>query len=119
MFILFMQVSGTDHPALFNQTVFTEECHWINKPPRKLLTEQMYDCQFKYQHLWSDINCTLTLSGGNSLIVSLEKPLRAICSGQYAVLYDGDVCLGSAKIRRTGPSLYTLGHRERIKNYIV
>ena len=113
------QVQGTDHPALFTQTIFTEEAHWINKPPRKLLTEQMYDCGFKYQHVMPSLNCTITLSGGNSLIVSLDIPMRAINAGQYAVFYDGEVCLGSAKIRRPGPSMYTMGHREPMKVYVT
>jgi tRNA-specific 2-thiouridylase len=114
-----LQVQGTDHPALFTETMFTEEAHWINKPPRKLLTEQMYDCDFKYQHIMRSIKCTATLSGGNSLIVSLQKPMRAINAGQYAVLFDGEVCLGSAKIRRPGPSMFTMGHREPMKVHVT
>ncbi|KAL4227040.1 hypothetical protein ACF0H5_015016 [Mactra antiquata] len=109
-------VRGTHHPALYTQTLFTEEAYWINKPPRQLLTEQMYDCDFRYQHIQTRqgiIKCTLTLSGGNSLIVSLDKAVRALNAGQYAVFYDGDICLGSAKIRRAGPSLFTLGHEGR------
>lgn len=81
----------------------------------------MFDCEMKYQHIhYGDKPkmCTLTLSGGNSLIVSLDKPVRAITAGQYAVLYDGDVCLGSAKIRRVGPSMYTMGERQRLPQYI-
>ena len=103
------------------QTLFTEECHWINRTPRQLITDQMFDCEMKYQHVqYSDrkIMCTLTLSGGNSLIVSLDKPVRAITAGQYAVFYDGDVCLGSAMIRRVGPSMYTMGERNRLPQYL-
>ncbi|WAR25961.1 MTU1-like protein [Mya arenaria] len=114
-------VPGTDHPALFVQTIFTEECHWINKPPRQLLTDQMYNCEFKYQHVslsGRKLNCTLTLSGGNSVIVSVDQPIRAIVPGQFAVFYDGDVCLGSGKIRKTGPSMYTMGERSRLPQYL-
>jgi len=118
---MMLQVPGTDHPALFITTIFTEDCHWINKPPRNLLTDQTYDCEFKYQHASLSkrkINCTLTLSGGNSVIVSLDQPVRSVCEGQFAVFYEGDVCLGSAKIRNTGPSMYTLGERERLTQYL-
>lgn len=81
----------------------------------------MFDCEVRYQHL--PINnrqykCTLTLSGGNSLIVSLDIPMRAVPPGQYAVFYDGDVCLGSAKIMRVGPSMYTMGERQRLTHYM-
>ncbi|XP_052283082.1 mitochondrial tRNA-specific 2-thiouridylase 1-like isoform X2 [Dreissena polymorpha] len=114
-------VPGTDHPALFVQTVFTEELHWINKPPRQLLTEKMYDCEFKYQHVTlkgRKVHCTLTLSGGNSVIISLDEPKRAVAPGQFAVFYDGEVCLGGGKIRKTGPSMYTLGERNKLTQYL-
>jgi hypothetical protein len=34
---------------------------------------------------------------------------------QFAVFYKDDECLGSARILRSGPSLYTLNYRDRIK----
>ena len=55
-------------------------------------------------------------SGGNSLIVSLSRPMRALTAGQYAVFYHGDQCLGSARILRTGPSLFTLSYGQRVNN---
>ena len=53
----------------------------------------------------------------NSLIVSLAVPERAITPGQYAAFYQGEKCLGSARITRTGPSLFTMNKdncRERL-----
>lgn len=100
---------GTDHPSLFYKTLFTEPAHWINKPPRELVQIAMCDVDFKVQHgERADVKSTLTLSGANCLTVSLEHPLRAVSPGQYAVFYRGDVCLGSAKIIKQGPSVYDL-----------
>lgn len=109
-------VKGTDHPALYCQWVFTEPPHWIHKPPKRLYQDQQCDLGFRYQHSEPIEESTVTLSGGNSLIVSLKHPMRAITAGQFAVLYKDDECLGSAKILRIGPSLYTLNCKEPVKN---
>ena len=37
-------------------------------------------------------------NGNSDIIVKLEKPLRDITAGQRLVIYDGDLCLGSAEI---------------------
>ena len=43
-----------------------------------------------------------------SLRVATAEPMRAVTPGQFCALYLGDECLGSARITRSGPSLYTL-----------
>lgn len=44
----------------------------------------------------------------SSLRISTAEPMRAVTPGQFAAFYLGDQCLGSARILRPGPSLYTL-----------
>jgi tRNA-specific 2-thiouridylase len=39
---------------------------------------------------------------GETLVVELRQPLRAVAAGQAVVLYDGDAVLGSATISATG-----------------
>merc|ERR1712029_1171901 len=46
----------------------------------------------------------------NGLTVSLAEPHRSLTAGQYAAFYQGEVCLGGAKIEQVGPSLYTMNH---------
>ncbi|KAK3102451.1 hypothetical protein FSP39_011453, partial [Pinctada imbricata] len=103
---------GTEHPSLYAETFFTGEPYWINRPPRELLQDQMCDMDFRFQKTCPVTPCTLTLSGGNTLIVSLPEPLRALSPGQFSVFYSGEECLGSARILRIGPSLYTLNYKK-------
>ncbi|XP_046548592.1 mitochondrial tRNA-specific 2-thiouridylase 1-like isoform X1 [Haliotis rubra] len=103
---------GTDHPSLFTQTLFTEPPHWIRGTPPS--HDHMFTAGFRFQSVHPIIRCTATLSGSNCLIVSIELPLRAITAGQYAVFYRGDECLGSARILRPGPSLFTLNYGSRV-----
>lgn len=115
-FILLFQAPGTDHPALFFDTVFTQPAHWINKPPEELLQNNTCEVGFKFQHVHLPlVKCELTLFGANGLMASLEHPMRALTPGQYAVFYKGEVCLGSAKIIKQGPSLYDMNVREPVK----
>lgn len=52
---------------------------------------------------------------GNSLQAEVQlqvrflEPARALTPQQAFVMYDGDVCLGSALVQHPGPSLHELG----------
>lgn len=56
--------------------------------------------QFRFQHPHTPIDCFVTQREDRRLAVHLSKPMRAISPGQYGVLYDGEICLGSAPILR-------------------
>ncbi|XP_076057036.1 mitochondrial tRNA-specific 2-thiouridylase 1 isoform X2 [Oratosquilla oratoria] len=120
-------VAGTKHPALFSSTMLTESLYWIHKPPQDLYTQGHLECQFRFQNTQPLVDCVATPDDlnpwhrsptQNNVFISLAHPKRAITPGQYAVLYQGDECLGSAKIIRPGPSLYTMdtgGCRTRLQ----
>ncbi|KAG8177332.1 hypothetical protein JTE90_018355 [Oedothorax gibbosus] len=109
---------GRMHPALFHQTLVTEPPYWINNPPDTLSTNRTLRCEFRFQHREPLVNCLLFQDQEQRLQVYLEKPLRALTPGQYAVFYDGEECLGSARILFQGPSMYDL-EAEQNKSFLV
>lgn len=46
------------------------------------------------------------------LHVRFDEPQKAVTPEQAFVMYDGDVCLGSALIQHSGPTLFE-NHQER------
>nr|XP_003221566.1 PREDICTED: mitochondrial tRNA-specific 2-thiouridylase 1 isoform X1 [Anolis carolinensis] len=100
---------STDHPALYRSLLRTNRVHWIaEEPPAELIRDKMMECNFRFQHQMALVPCTLTLNQDGTVWVTLVTPLRALTPGQFAVFYKGDKCLGSGKIMRLGPSVYTL-----------
>ncbi|XP_043680583.1 mitochondrial tRNA-specific 2-thiouridylase 1 [Vespula pensylvanica] len=103
-------VKGTNHPALYSDLVVVQNPHWIVNEPLELTdSERILICDFRFQHRKPLISCKVIKTLNNQLIIQLSQPLRAITKGQYAVLYSGQICLGSAEIIYPGPSYLALG----------
>ncbi len=74
-----------------NQFVVTNP-NWIAEPPEKTAL------QLKLRHGPELINCEIEAIDNNQLSVTIAEKDSGIAPGQFAVFYDGDLCLGSAVI---------------------
>lgn len=108
-------VQGTNHPALFSDSMVTEPLHWIHQSLPDLRAGSTVQCQFRFQHTHPLIDCLVSMNSDRSLNIHLSHPIRALTCGQYGVIYRGVECLGSAEITRVGPSLYEID-REKSTN---
>ncbi|XP_059843458.1 mitochondrial tRNA-specific 2-thiouridylase 1 isoform X2 [Hypanus sabinus] len=99
---------GTYHPALYRNSLEIDPVHWISEsPPLELLRDGVMQCSFRFQHQMPLVQCQLTLNPDLTVLVTLAEPIRAATPGQFAVLYKDEECLGSGKIMKLGPSMYT------------
>ena len=87
---------GNQHPALFNSHLKIENIHWINQSSMN----QSKLLQAKIRYRQSPQNCQLREISDqpSQLILDFKQPQRAVTPGQYAVLYDGELCLGGGII---------------------
>jgi tRNA-specific 2-thiouridylase len=92
-------VQGHDHPLLVSRSLLTGPCNWLQEKP--LASE--FNSQIKVRYRQADQSCVATPRGDGSLEVRFTEPQRAVTPGQFAVLYDGDRCLGGGVIERTAP----------------
>lgn len=111
----------TKHPALYSENFFTSSPHWIAERPAQLgspSSDRSLEAEFRFQNMAPLTQCVMSFNMSstynwecmdqNSLIVSTAEPMRAVTPGQFAAFYQGDECLGCARIVRPGPSLYML-----------
>lgn len=98
---------GTNHPSMMFDLFYTKVPHWISKSPFEMDNTIVSTVQFRFQHGHKRRICDL-VETKEGLLVKLMEPIRSICSGQFAVFYRDNVCLGSGQISATGPSMQQL-----------
>lgn len=99
---------GVEHPIMWSQHITTSQFHWIHSVPDVLKRRAVMKCDFRFQHTKPLTPCQALMKEDGALMIILENPLFAVTPGQFAVLYNGDECLGSAEIKNTSPSLFSL-----------
>jgi tRNA-uridine 2-sulfurtransferase len=89
-------VQGHDHPLLVSRALATGPCNWLVQP-----AQLEFASQIKVRYRQPDQECHVALRDGGALSVRFEQPQRAVTPGQFAVLYDGERCLGGGVIEAT------------------
>lgn len=86
-------VQGHDHPLLASDSLTTGVMHWLMPQP-----QAPFDCTAKVRYRQADQKACVTPLQSGCVRIEFEVPQRAVTPGQYAVLYDGDRCLGGGTI---------------------
>jgi tRNA-uridine 2-sulfurtransferase len=89
-------VQGHDHPMLVSRALATGPCNWLVQP-----TAPEFESQIKVRYRQADQRCRATIDPTGALRVRFIEPQRAVTPGQFAVLYDGERCLGGGVIEHT------------------
>ena len=87
-------VPGHDHPSLMSSSARTDQAHWIaGSPPAAT-----FDAQVQLRHLGQAHDARMTVNDDGTLGIAFAQPVRAVAPGQLAVVYQGELCLGSAEL---------------------
>ncbi|HEX5765363.1 MAG TPA: tRNA 2-thiouridine(34) synthase MnmA [Woeseiaceae bacterium] len=89
-----------EHPLLYSDELQATDVAWIGETPAALSSAKRLSCRAKVRYRQQDQACRVRSSGDRGLLVSFEKPQRAVAPGQFVVFYEGDRCLGGAVIDR-------------------
>ena len=88
-------VSQGEDDILFKGGLVTEGFNFITPPPAK-----EFDCEVRIKHRQPLQKAHATVLDGGDVRIDFDVKQRAIAPGQYAVIYDGEVCLGGGVINR-------------------
>ncbi len=87
---------GSNHPALFNSSLLIEQMHWIDQSH----SHSLNNIQSKIRYRQTHQACDAVAQENNQWRLNFSEPQRAVTPGQYAVLYDGEHCLGGGIISK-------------------
>ncbi len=90
--ILYVE-QGEDSPALYTNSLSTEPFSFIHE-----VSEHSFECTAKFRYRQPDRPVFVTKRSDGGLDIEFKEKERAITPGQYAVLYNGDECLGGGVI---------------------
>ena len=91
-------VQGHDHPLLASEALTTGPMHWLISPRQEPQMGQPFRCTAKVRYRQTDQAALFQPQPDGTARLIFDQPQRAVTPGQYAVVYDGDRCLGGAVI---------------------
>jgi tRNA-specific 2-thiouridylase len=97
-------VQDHEHPLLMSDAFEVDEVHWLVP-----VGELRFECAVKTRYRQSDLPCRVAVGANGRAQVTLPRAARAVTPGQYAVFYDGDLCLGGGVIAARGNSAASRG----------
>ena len=86
-------VQGQDHPLLLSAALTTGPLHWLSRP-----RAEPFACTVKVRYRQADQRARLEPLTDRAARIVFERPQRAVTPGQYAVVYEGERCLGGGVI---------------------
>ena len=89
-----LYVSQGESEKLYSNGLVMYEMHWINGTPK----ETKFECTAKFRHRQPDQKVTVELQENGQVKLYFKEKQRAITEGQWAVLYNNDICLGGGVI---------------------
>ena len=87
-------VQGHDHPALCARELQCDTLHWLVTAPTAPVR-----CTVRVRHRHTDQPAMLYPGADGTARVLFDEPQRALTPGQFAVAYDGGLCLGGGTIK--------------------
>jgi tRNA-specific 2-thiouridylase len=94
-------VQGHDHPLLSSEELRTGAMHWLVPSPARTLR-----CAVKVRYRQADQLAELEPLPDGTARIRFDEAQRAVTPGQYAVVYDGDRCLGGGVIESVASARY-------------
>ena len=89
-----LYVSHGDETPLYSKSCEVSGMNWIPFAP----TQKEFECTAKFRYRQPDQKVRVFVKADGGLHIEFEEKQRAVTEGQYAVLYDGENCLGGGVI---------------------
>ncbi len=90
-------VQGEEHPLLWGTSLRANDPNWVSGSS-PLDEGGAKNLQARIRHGQALQPCHASATGDGEIIVDFLTPQWAIAPGQFVVFYDGEVCLGGARI---------------------